>query len=392
MKIDDNYILNNCLKTSGSLNPNSLTSEIKQYLNNRYNDIPDNLFSYAEVIQRIKNKIDVRPTCKICGKPVKYLNRHEQLYAIYCSNQCLGKFNKSNLKNIWVNRTEKEKQDIKNKTKQTCLEKYGVEFSFQSENNKEKSKQTLLEKYGDEHYGQFGSKSFKEKMIKKYGYEFPQQNKKVRNKISKSLSSEQAQSKMRQTCLERYGVKYISQSQNIQQKINESYREHNTFNSSKDEEVLFDLLSEIFNKSDIERQYFNKEQYPFNCDFFIKSLNLYIEYQGSFYHNKKLFNKERDLNEYQKFLNKCSRNGDKNSYDNLIETWTIRDIKKWNIAKTNNLNMLLIYPYFHKDWLYFKTHKNNLEIKNSIVNYLKTFIINNYKNNNRKQIIIGEQI
>lgn len=392
MKIDDNYILNNCLKTNGSLNPNSLTSEIKQYLNNRYNDIPDNLFSYAEVIQRIKNKIDIRPTCKTCGKPVKYLNRHKQLYAIYCSNQCLGKFNKSNLKNIWDNRTEKEKQDIKDKTKQTCLEKYGVEFSFQSENNKEKSKQTLLEKYGDEHYGQFGSKSFKEKMIKKYGYEFPQQNKKVRNKISKSLSSEQAQSKMRQTCLERYGVKYVSQNQNIQQKINESYREHNTFNSSKDEEVLFDLLSEIFNKSDIERQYFNKEQYPFNCDFFIKSLNLYIEYQGSFYHNKKLFNKERDLNEYQKFLSKCSTNDNKNSYDNLIETWTIRDIKKWNTAKTNNLNMLLIYPYFHKDWLYFKTHENNLEIKNSILTYLKTFIINNYKNNNRKQITIGEQL
>ena len=392
MKIDDNYILNNCLKITGSLNPNSLTPEIKQYLNNRYNDIPDNLFSYAEVIQRIKNNIDIRPTCKICGKPVKYLNRHEQLYAIYCSNQCLGKFNKSNLKKIWDNRTEKEKQDIKDKTKQTCLEKYGVEFSFQSENNKEKSKQTLLEKYGDEHYGQFGSKSFKEKMIKKYGYEFPQQNKKVRNKISKSLSSEQAQSKMRQTCLERYGVKYVSQNQNIQQKINESYREHNTFNSSKDEEVLFDLLSEIFNKSDIERQYFNKEQYPFNCDFFIKSLNLYIEYQGSFYHNKKLFNKDRDLNEYQKFLNKCSTNDNKNSYDNLIETWTIRDIKKWNTAKTNNLNMLLIYPYFHKDWLYYKIHENNLEIKNSIVNYLKNFIINNYKNNNRKQIIIGEQL
>ena len=46
--------------------------------------------------------------------------------------------------------------------------------------------------------------------------------------------------------------------------------------------------------------------------------------------------------------------------------------------------MLLIYPYFHKDWLYYKTHENNLEIKNSIVIYLKTFIINNYKNNNRK--------
>ena len=80
---------------------------------------------------------------------------------------------------------------------QIDLEKYGVEFSFQSENNKEKSKQTLLEKYGDEHYGQFGSKSFKEKMIKKYGYKYPQQNKKVRNKISKSLSSEQTQSKMK---------------------------------------------------------------------------------------------------------------------------------------------------------------------------------------------------
>ena len=41
--------------------------------------------------------------------------------------------------------------ECQNKTKQTCIKKYGVEYSFQSKNNIEKSKQTFLRKYGMEH-------------------------------------------------------------------------------------------------------------------------------------------------------------------------------------------------------------------------------------------------
>lgn len=49
--------------------------------------------------------------------------------------------------------SEKNKLNAKErmkKSRQTCLKKYGVEYSFQSENNKEKSKKTCLEHFGQE--------------------------------------------------------------------------------------------------------------------------------------------------------------------------------------------------------------------------------------------------
>ena len=65
--------------------------------------------------------------------------------------------------------------ETKQKLKQTNLQKYGVEWTFQSNNNKIKSRQTMLQKYGVEHAQQ--SKKIKEKsystMIEKYGVKHP---------------------------------------------------------------------------------------------------------------------------------------------------------------------------------------------------------------------------
>jgi len=57
----------------------------------------------------------------------------------------------------------------------------------------EKRKQTNLEKYGDENYALFGSKSFKDNLKKKYGYEYNTQIPEIKEKI-------------KQTNLEKYGV------------------------------------------------------------------------------------------------------------------------------------------------------------------------------------------
>ncbi len=66
-----NKILHNC--------PN-----IKKYLLNR--------FEYVESIQeslfRIKNNIEIRPVCPVCGKPVKYIGRSKLFYSEHCSTRC----------------------------------------------------------------------------------------------------------------------------------------------------------------------------------------------------------------------------------------------------------------------------------------------------------------
>jgi len=69
--------------------------------------------------------------------------------------------------------------------KATCLEKYGVEFSLQSQLVRDKGKETCLEKYGVEH---------------------PQQSHVIRDKV-------------KTTCLERYGVEHPMQNTEIFEKM-----------------------------------------------------------------------------------------------------------------------------------------------------------------------------
>ena len=57
----------------------------------------------------------------------------------------------------------------------------------------------------------------------------------------------------------------------------ETLYKNNTAGKSKDEKLIFEILSDIF--GEVRTQYTSKE-YPFNVDFYIPKLNLYIEYQG----------------------------------------------------------------------------------------------------------------
>ena len=86
--------------------------------------------------------------------------------------------------------------------------------------------------------------------------------------------------------LERYGVEYYTSSsainkmrnsKEIQEKIQNTKREHNTFNKSEPEEELFKYLCDIYGENNVIRQYKDLERYPFNCDFYIKSEDLFIE-------------------------------------------------------------------------------------------------------------------
>lgn len=146
--INDNYILQNCFKKNGNINPNQLTEQVQNYLRNRYDDIPDNLYTYKEVLYRIKHNITHRECCKVCKKPVKFYGYHGIVYQKYCSKECQYIDQKEQSRLMWKQFSESDKNNIKEKSKRTCLEKYGCEYSFQSENNKSKSRKTCMEKYG----------------------------------------------------------------------------------------------------------------------------------------------------------------------------------------------------------------------------------------------------
>lgn len=228
------------------------------------------------------------------------------------------------------------------KNKQTCLERYGVDNAFKLEEKKRKIKQTCLERYGVEYASQseVQKQHSRERFNERFGTDC-------------ALSSQEVREKAKKTCIKKYGVdcynksdeakKHISKilsSKEIQNKINESKRKNNSFSSSTIQNDFKTFLEENY-KGDYETEYMS-EKYPFRCDFYIKSLDLYIEIQGSWTHGHHPFDKdsEEDII-HLNTLNKKAKTSD--YYKKAIEVWTSRDTKKRKYAKDNNLNYLEIF-------------------------------------------------
>ena len=67
-----------------------ITNHIYEYILNRYKDST----SISETIYRIKNNIEQRPICKVCGKPAKFI-KYELGFANTCSQSCTYIYNSS---------------------------------------------------------------------------------------------------------------------------------------------------------------------------------------------------------------------------------------------------------------------------------------------------------
>ena len=244
------------------------------------------------------------------------------------------------------------------KTKQTKIERYGNENYV----NIEKIKQTKLERYGDENY--VNHEKTKQTKLERYGNENYVNIEKIKqtqfNKFGKYAWNTD---KQLETCLKKYGVKNVFSSKFIQDKIKQSRYKHfgkyqsdlqilkshskeanrkrnitkkknNSFNTSKPEDQSYLLLKEKYN--DVKRQY-KSEEYPYLCDFYIPSLDLYIECNYHWTHGKHAYdptNIEDNL-----LLEKWKQKNTK-FYNNAINTWTRRDVKKREIANKNKINYI----------------------------------------------------
>ncbi len=363
--MNDELILK-IIKEGGRLYNKTINNnlELKNYLNNRYQDIPENIFSYKEVIYRIEHKIDIRPICPICGNPLMFIGdkpgKSKNGFRYTCSKECHYKNKESYEKyaNTKKSRSPEEKLKEKYKREQTCIERYGERnvfiakknqikdtmiklyggYTMQSKILSEKVKQTNLEKYGCENV--FAAEEIKDKIkdtcISKYGTNNYIQCKEGRKKAS--IISKAVNEKRKLTNLKKYGSYYLLNNDKIQRKRLNTLKKNHTFNSSKIEQQFKKYLEQNY-PNDFEYQY-KSELYPFNCDFYIKSLDLYIEINGSWTHGGHPFNENN-----QDDINKLNEMKSKNSeyYQNAINTWTIRDVNKRNIAKENNLNYLEIF-------------------------------------------------
>ena len=209
------------------------------------------------------------------------------------------------------------------KRKQTYCDRYGCDHYFQSKEFRESVTKTWLEKYGVEHVQQ--NKEVRRKTeqtnLKKYGVIAPYLTKEVLEKANKASHTSEAIEKRKQTCIDRFGVaspmhqQWVHEKQwtpdarvrrnttNIKKygytntwqrpnwhkshpKINgvdaqrkrcETMKKNNSYAKSNPEDELYEILCNIFDKENVERQ---KIIYKWPIDFYVSTINTYIQYDG----------------------------------------------------------------------------------------------------------------
>lgn len=239
------------------------------------------------LVEYINNKTYVNIICKSCGKIYK-TTPDNHLSGSDC--RCLQK----------------------SKIEKTSLERYGTTNAMLNVHIADKLKNTNIERYGTPYYtstNDFKLKS-KESLMNKYGVDH----------ISKSSF-------------------YIENKNIIVDKIQKSLKLRSTYTKSKVEDVFYTKLVSIYGENDVERQY-KSIDYPYACDFYVKSRDLYIEFNGHWTHGDCFYSANSEYT--NKFLRRLNSNSG-NYYRKAKYVFTKLDVEKVSIAKSNNLNYLVFW-------------------------------------------------
>ena len=378
--------------------------DIYDYLNNIFDDL--NIYdNFNEILYRIKNNIIKNPGCNICGKPVKFLG-FQNGYSKTCSRSCMARYeHQNNLKNNkyeidrqnklkirrpelfydwkiiskqnddWIlnnflrfNRThicpDTNKLDnglwTKNEINKDIV--YYIKHRFDNSCNIEENLYWLYNNLDKRPVCPICGKYLKFINFI-YGYQ------RVCSHSCAILHPETKQ-KLEETFLERYGVKSYMLTKEFREKSKETIKKHNKENyynkphsevtqySSKGEKKIFNILKKHY--PDLLQYYRDKRysnprnNYCWECDFYIPSLDLFIEYQGFRTHGSHPYDKNNELdNERLLYLknrlkNKDLKEGTKALIQGEINVWTKKDVFKRYIAKINNIKLLEIYESVEK--------------------------------------------
>ena len=199
----------------------------------------------------------------------------------------------------------------------------------------------------------YGASRYLDSDVGKKHIENIKSNPEYRKKMHDIIASNYVQEKTKLTCLKKYGVTSAMMLSETIDKVGESKRINKTWSTSQPEEDMYVLLYNKFGKDDVVRQY-KCERYPFHCDFYIQSLDLFIELNATWLHGCHWFdsNNKDDLDVLHIFEQKV-KDG-KHFYDVAINVWTVRDVKKRQVAIDNHLNYVVFWKNDlsdFKEWL-----------------------------------------
>ena len=218
--------------------------------------IENNLSSlpFVEQIFLFSNNQPEVNQCANCELKVPFRSLSKG-YSRFCTSKCANncKEIREKIKQTSLERYGFESSlrnpEILNKVKATNLKNFGVEYPLQSNIVKERVKKTNLERYGVENPKQ--NEGVKERgritNLEKYGFEHPQQNEDVKERgritnlerygVENPFESEIFKEKIKLTNLEKYGVEFANQNEGVKDKIKitnlERYGVENQFSSDE---------------------------------------------------------------------------------------------------------------------------------------------------------------
>ena len=324
--MSSNFPINNELKGS-QRRENYIKNKYPSFYKYLIDNYPNNI-SFKEKLYWYYNNIHSHPICEECKKLLKF--RDGKIgYGKFCSSKC-----SANNKDVINNRNSirRSKQDIINKkTTNTIIEKYGSLEEF-NKNRLNKTKQTNLKKYGVEYY----TNREKSKITRRLNYKL------IHNDIIDIISDNNS-------------TYYICKCDNnscnkcdekIFKILNSIYHTRKYqgieictilnplgYDGSNTSIELF--VESLLNKYNIE--YIHNDRKILNgkeLDFYIPSKNLAIECNGVFWHSDR--NVEKDYHNIK--YNDCQNNNIQ-----LLTLWEDQFKNKPDIIESIILSKLNIY-------------------------------------------------
>lgn len=278
--------------------------------------------------------------CKICGSKVKNIGQHlyyshkdidvKTYYDLYLKTEnedicpTCGKSNhfmsirKGYTKHCCAKCAQIDKV-VRDKQANTNLLKYGHTCALASTQAKEKTSHTKLKRYGSKTYN--NSKKMKQTKFDQYGEYFVNRD------------------KTKATNLARYGVECTFQDRDTRLKALATMRKNGNRSSYEDRLEKFFLDNNV----KFEQEWDKDPRYPYHCDFYIPSKDLFIEINVYWTHGKHWFdiNNEYDISTLNKWKEKAKQG--LLQYKSAIHIWTELDVIKYKCAIDNKLNYIVLW-------------------------------------------------
>jgi hypothetical protein len=301
--------------------------------------LPEELNMYIEMgwVRGGKPKRDLRDYSHVWNKGLtketdermKLISEKVREYNLQMSQETKDKISKT-MRELWQDPTYRE-QAIKRLYGRVPWNKGLVGVIQQTEKSNQLRSdsihKTILEQYGTvENFSKHISKQ---------------------SKLNWELHRDEIIAKRNKTIIEKYGT-FENYYKILNEKIDKAHRKNNSFNTSKEEIYYYELLKQQFGENNIIKQY-KDNRYPFRCDFYVISEDLFIEINYHWTHGLMPF----DINnpEHLIILDELQEKSKVSKYyEQAIYVWTDLDVRKLQCAIDNNLH----YWRYYSDGSFYK--------------------------------------